>query len=310
MSTKSKCIKPKCQFSIARKKCINANPYIEKISECTRKNIKKDDCMTSYDKVNDRLTACDRMHDRLNYEKILNIKIAKGEHKLILSPPIKATVKNYINFKKTINPNFKYISLNKHIPIPSSHAELRKKTVDWIQKNDDYIIQPLGGLHHNYDITSLNDILVAEWGDNIAVGVDAYVARMKNTGVFSETPNIYAICEMYGVIINLFLWISETKKLQKMTFVPWKYNTDTKLIAALRKNYVINTALIGVHYYSIEDNSITDKYKPENNTEKKINDALNKKYHQHLYDKHEYRDGNCFFHVILRQLKLLNNIIK
>ena len=41
----SKCSKPKCQYSNARKKCIMPNPYIEKIAECGRNNIKMNVCV-------------------------------------------------------------------------------------------------------------------------------------------------------------------------------------------------------------------------------------------------------------------------
>lgn len=290
----TKCVDPTCQYSIKRKKCIKANPYIEKIAECGRNNINRIDCLKTYNKTEDQKKSCKRLQERLVYEK----KVIKKEKKYKITD----TPSSIIKIKRKINPKFKYIKLNNKIDIPS-YIELRKKTVDWIENNNNYIIQPSG----KGDLTSLNDILVAQWDNNIAVGVSAYVDRMKIEGVFGETPNLYAISEIYGVIINLFYWIPKNKLLKKLVFIPWKYNTEYKIKNALKKKHVFNMALIGIHYYSIEDNIITDKYKPENKTEKNINTALTNKYNMHLYDKREYRDGNCMFHVVSRQLLLLKN---
>lgn len=298
------CEKPKCQYSEARKKCIKPNPYIEKIAECGRNKIKKETCLKTYNKIKDSEKACDRMKDRLKFENLILKK--SPDNSVIKASPIRKKTKELTKVLKDIAPKSKYIDFKKKIKIPKDHAELRKITMEWLKNNREYIIQPLGGKDGNYNITSLNDILVAQWDDNIAVGVDAYVDRMKNTGVFSETPNIYAIAEMYGVIINLFLWINETKRLHKMTFIPWKYHTNTKIKNAFINNNVLSTALINGHYYSVEDKNIKDKYRLENAAQRIIDKALREKYNMHLYDKKSNRDGNCFFHVIIRQLQLLS----
>lgn len=299
----NKCNKPKCQYSINRKKCISPNPYIEKIAECGRKNIKMKECMKTYDKILDRKKACDRMVDRLLYEKKQKIKY--GDVEKISTKKIKSMVKTIVSISSIKN---KYNVLHKLINIPKTHDELKTLTTDWINTNGEYIIQPLGGKNGEQDITSLNDIVVARYEDNnnITVGTNVYNKVMEKTGIFVETPDIYAVCELYAVIINLFVWIPETKTLNKITYIPWTYNTKNKVNKALSKKMLLSIVLINGHYYSLEDNSITDKYKPMNNTEKVLNRGLIKKYNMHLYNKICYRKDNCFYNVVIRQLDLLN----
>jgi hypothetical protein len=301
----NKCEKPKCQYSITRKKCISPNPYIEKIAECGRNNIKIKECIKTYNKINDRKLSCDRMTDRLNYEKKLKIKapkVLKGLKSLSMLP----------NKSKPSIQKYNYTALNKFINIPKDHNELKTITTNWILRNSDYVIQPLGGTKGKYDITSINDIMVAKLEDNnnITVGTNIYIKNMEKTGIFTETPDIYAICELYGVIINLFVWIPKTKTLNKISYIPWKYNTKKKVANVLSKNTILSMVLINNHYYSLEHNDIIDKYKPSNNIEKIINNALIKKYNMHLYNKVCYNNDNCFYNIIIRQLELLNIRIK
>jgi hypothetical protein len=289
----NKCEKPKCQYSINRSKCISPNPYIEKIAECGRKNIKMKECMKTYDKITDRKKACDRMIARLAYEKKHKIKYsALYKNSTIKKPKIKMILNNKNNI----------------LIVPKTHDELKEITTNWINTNGDYIIQPLGGKNGEQDITSLNDIVVARYEDNnnITVGTNLYNKVMEKTGIFVETPDIYAVCELYGVIINLFVWIPEIKTLNKITYIPWLYNTKNKITKAIYNKRLLSMVLINGHYYSLEHNSIIDKYKPVNNTEKILNKGLIKKYNMHLYNKACYRKDNCFYNVVIRQLELLN----
>lgn len=302
-----KCIKPKCQYSKARKKCISPNPYIEKIAECGRKNILMKDCIKTYDKIKDRKKACERMIARLKYEK----KQKKGVIKI---SSVKQTPTDLKKFKKIIKPNNKYIGLNKYIIIPQTNEDLDELINDWLDNNNGYVIQPLGGFNKTQKITSINDILIANFDNNednlddLGIGLEGYINKMKKTGIFNETPNIYAICEMYGVIVNLFLWIKELNILKKMTFVPWKYDSNYKIKNALKKKHVLTLALINDLYFSVENDNIKDAYKLNNNTERLINKELKKKYNMHLYIKKT--NDNNFNNSVRRQLQLLNTRIK
>jgi hypothetical protein len=63
----NKCKPPKCEYSIFRQNCIKPNPYIERLSYCTRNNISKKKC--SYDIETASLKACKYHNERMQLIK-------------------------------------------------------------------------------------------------------------------------------------------------------------------------------------------------------------------------------------------------
>lgn len=226
--------------------------------------------------------------------------------------------------KEKHNPHFNYISLDKKITLPK-YDKLRKETVEWIKKNPNYIIQP-DNKEYKGDVTKLIELLASIWDgkqptkeelDKIDTNeylnkkLKEYVERMSKDKEYSESPNYYPIIENYGMIIRLYEIDPDIRKKDGVKiheYIPWKYDTPQKIEEAYNKRNVLEIALIGIHYYSVEDDGIRTNFKSAEKDVKILNKFLKKnEYKKHLY--YVEGDGNCYFHAIIRQLKLFNDRI-
>jgi hypothetical protein len=102
------CKEPKCVYSQYYKKCILPNPYIENISACKRKNIKKKDCKYNEIKEQVKANAC-----RYYYKRIENKTNSLSKSKKDKLDKIKKNIqarKIANKFKKFINPFINRIS--------------------------------------------------------------------------------------------------------------------------------------------------------------------------------------------------------
>jgi hypothetical protein len=224
--------------------------------------------------------------------------------------------------KEKHNPKFNYISLDKKITIPK-YDKLRKETVEWINKHPNYIIQP-DNKEYKGDVTSLVEILASVWDgkqptkndldkiskdDYLNKRLKEYVEKMSKDKEYAEAPNYYPIIENYGIILRLYEIdpdIRNKEKVKISEYIPWKYDTPQKIQEAYDKRNVLEIALLGIHYYSVEDNGIRTNFKSSEKDVKTLNNFLKKEeYNKHLY--YVEGDGNCFFHAIIRQLKLFND---
>jgi len=226
--------------------------------------------------------------------------------------------------KEETNTNFQYISLDNKIKMPK-YDILRNDTVNWIKNNPNYVIQP-DNKEYKGGVTKLIELLASIWSNEKVIKEDLdkiptdiylnnkleeYVLRMAKDKEYSEAPNYYPIIEKYGVIIRLYEIDDNIKNKDKVKiseFIPWKYDTPEKILEAKNNKYVFDIALIGLHYYSVEEKGIRTNFKSDEPDVKLINKFLKKSEHnKHLYFVPS--DGNCYFHAIIRQLKLLNDRI-
>lgn len=243
-------------------------------------------------------------------------------HNSQLKSPYKSLPNSLKKLKELHNPKFNYISLDKKITLPK-YDKLRKDTVEWINNNPNYIIQP-DNKEYKGEPTRLVELLASVWDgkqptkdsldkmdkeEYLNKRLKQYVEIMAKDKEYAEAPNYYPIIENYGMIIRLYEIDPDVRNKDKVKisdYIPWKYDTPEKIQEAFNKRQVLEIALLGIHYYSVEDNGIRTNFKSAEKNVKILNTFLKKdEYNKHLY--YVEGDGNCFFHAIIRQLKLFND---
>lgn len=150
------CNPPNCQYSIQREDCIRPNPYIERLSYCSRNNISKKDCIYDARKAYEK--ACDYYYERIqkkdkkiNYSNIIlekqkELEKIKDEIKLIEEkiniPHEKNSLLESINkFEKDLD--YELMKFNKSDKKSDKKSSLKEEIKITDKKSDEKLLSIL-----------------------------------------------------------------------------------------------------------------------------------------------------------------------